>query len=454
MPAMPDREREAQEEVARTDARPTATVLLVAAFLLLLPLVAAVERFAPHPKVWAVHEFRPQWPTAESLGSSYRSGGWRGLNAELRRGIDQANTWFERACSLGRWMRPAAQEFMLDRFHYGNGVVRAGDDDWLFWEKELSALAAPSFLDPDTIARARHQLPETDPATAIVSFGEQLRRRGVALVVVPIPGKSGIETGHLAGAGAARRTPIQNASVPELERRFQQAGLELFDPAALLAERARTLGPQYLKGDSHWRPEAMEAVAAELARRLRDPHDLPPLYRAGPTTSPESRVGGHDLIGLLGFPSRGSGPAYERVEIHQVVLGAGEPLDTEGPEGGVLLLGDSYAEIYSNNFELYGAGAGLPEHLALHLRRPIARLTVDAGGDFNPMEALARKMAGDSHFLDPFKVVVFEFAARELVIGKWHTVALPEAAAATLPEAAAQGVESVASQPASAAKTP
>jgi alginate O-acetyltransferase complex protein AlgJ len=429
MSERPDRELEALEEMARTEVRAPTATLLVALFLAMLPLVAIVERLAPLPRVLGMPVFRAHWPTSGSLANAWAARGWQGANDELRRGIGDADSWFERQSSLGRRLRPPVQSFMMDCLGYGNGLVRIGRDDWLFWEKELSAVAAPPFLAPAAIARA-HDVLETDPATSIADFGAMLRKRGIALVVVPIPGKASIETTRLVGPEAAAATPLQNPSMPELARRLEAAGIELFDPAPLLAKRARERGPQYLRGDSHWRPEAMAAVAQALAAFVRERHTLPPLYRDAITTRSEVRSGNHDLIALLGFSSRGQGKPFESVEIRQVVIADEDRFARNSTAGAILLLGDSYSEIFSKNFESWGAGAGLADHLTLHLRRPVARLTADAGGSYDSRERLATELGKYPDFLDPIRVVIFEFAARELVIGRWREVHLPERAAA------------------------
>ena len=58
---------------------------------------------------------------------------------------------------------------------------------------------------------------------------------------------------------------------PTSSRRATARGVSVFDPTPLL------LGPEaYLATDTHWRPEAMERVAAALARRLEEQGALAP----------------------------------------------------------------------------------------------------------------------------------------------------------------------------------
>ncbi len=87
----------------------------------------------------------------------------------------------------------------------------------------------------------------------------------------------------------------------------------------------------------------------------------------------------------------------------------------------MLVLGDSFSNIYSA--ESFGAGtsAGLVEHLSYILQRPIDRLVQNGDGAF----ATRTLLQEDPSRLAGKRVVVYQFATRELTIGDWRLLPLP-----------------------------
>jgi alginate O-acetyltransferase complex protein AlgJ len=90
----------------------------------------------------------------------------------------------------------------------------------------------------------------------------------------------------------------------------------------------------------------------------------------------------------------------------------------------VLLLGDSFANIYSGEDLDWGQNAGLAEHISLASGRGVDRLVLNAGGASATRAALAR----DSGRLEGKTAVVYEFAARDLSSGDWKIIPLPQTA--------------------------
>jgi alginate O-acetyltransferase complex protein AlgJ len=86
----------------------------------------------------------------------------------------------------------------------------------------------------------------------------------------------------------------------------------------------------------------------------------------------------------------------------------------------VLLLGDSFSNIYSDSTLGWGSGAGLAEQLGFHLQRPVDKLALNAGGALATRQALQRTLATGEDRLVGKKVVIYQFATRELVSGDWR----------------------------------
>jgi hypothetical protein len=87
----------------------------------------------------------------------------------------------------------------------------------------------------------------------------------------------------------------------------------------------------------------------------------------------------------------------------------------------VLVLGDSFARIYSGDDLRWGTSAGLAEQLSYFLQRPVDLVAINAGGASTSRQALARS----PERLKGVKTVVYEFAMRELSSGDWRVIPLP-----------------------------
>jgi alginate O-acetyltransferase complex protein AlgJ len=98
------------------------------------------------------------------------------------------------------------------------------------------------------------------------------------------------------------------------------------------------------------------------------------------------------------------------------------------PSADVLLLGDSFTNIYSLEAMRWGAGAGLAEQLSLALGRPIDRIAQNDAGAYATRQTLAQEMARGDDRLAGKRLVIWEFAARELAVGDWKMIALSDAA--------------------------
>jgi alginate O-acetyltransferase complex protein AlgJ len=91
----------------------------------------------------------------------------------------------------------------------------------------------------------------------------------------------------------------------------------------------------------------------------------------------------------------------------------------------VLVLGDSFANIYSLPSMGWGESAGLVEQLSYALQRPIDRIVQNDQGAHATRAMLAREMTGGVDRLAAKRVVIWQFAARELAAGDWRLIALP-----------------------------
>ncbi len=332
---------------------------------------------------------------------------------------------FERALehesALGHVLRPPAQWILSSWLGAGNERVYIGRDGWLFYRPDLDYLTGPAFLDADVLRRRVaassewSTLPQPDPRPAILRFQRQLAAQGISLIVIPTPGKAAIHPDKLASAYIHVREPLHNPSYGALVEELARAGVLVFDAATVLSE-ARQSGPQYLVTDTHWRPEAMELVAERLAAFVNDRVTLPvvpsPIYR----TQDHEIVNAGDTLLMLDLPDGQRRYPPERAWIRRVLAPDGAPWRPDRAAD-VLVLGDSFSNIYSLGSMNWGDSAGLVEQLSYALRRPIDRIVQNDDAAFATRAMLARdgpvRLAGK-------RVVIWQFAERELAFGDWR----------------------------------
>jgi hypothetical protein len=75
----------------------------------------------------------------------------------------------------------------------------------------------------------------------------------------------------------------------------------------------------------------------------------------------------------------------------------------------------------------WGESAGLAPQLALALGRPIDVIAQNDAGAFATRQLLARELAAGEDRLAGKRVVIWQFAVRELGVGDWKPVSWPAA---------------------------
>ncbi len=146
-------------------------------------------------------------------------------------------------------------------------VLGAGEGRWLFYRQDVEFLVQPSPLD---VRSAKLD----NPVQAILRFRDQLKAKGVELLVVITPGKPSVYPERLTGAadaGASLGTTAAGHGKAILDSltRLGLNTVDLYTP--LLAAKAddAKLGPLYLDDDTHWTPRGAELAAGEIAAAVK-----------------------------------------------------------------------------------------------------------------------------------------------------------------------------------------
>jgi hypothetical protein len=434
-PARPTREEQAMREIGVTDISPRLAMVMTLAFCGLIAAVPLWEEFAPRrsgatPRHWSVAGLVPTWNEVKGIASS--SSPWQAtlaVNARILREIKAYEDGLKENSALVQALVPLMQVPITGWLKGGNEDAYVGRDGWLFYRKDIDSLTSRGFLEPDILARRAaggSELvapPQPDPIKAIVDFRDQLAGRGIALVVVPVPVKPSVYPERFSARYEGRTSVVQNPSFAAFLARLEQERVNCLDLAPLLAEAKAAAAdrPLYLATDTHWTPAGMELAAAALARLARATVPLPPAtdrFRA--VTTEVTALG--DVAGMLKLPPEPRIFAAETVTLRQVQDGAA----VIRPDGKaeVLFLGDSFANIYSLGPMGWGDGAGLVEHLALALGLPLDAITRNDAGSFATRKMLAEELERGSDRLAGKKLVIWEFAARELAWGDWKILPL------------------------------
>jgi alginate O-acetyltransferase complex protein AlgJ len=172
----------------------------------------------------------------------------------------------------------------------------------------------------------------------------------------------------------------------------------------------------------------MEEVAGALARLVRQTVDLPapatpPAWKSVPL--PVSRVG--DVVDMLKLPEEQKLFVPQAVTAHQVRDDKDAPWQPS-EKGDVLLLGDSFTNVFSQEPMGWGEAAGLAPHLAKALGRELDVIARNDAGSYATRKLLSEALGAGEDRLAGKRVVIWEFASRELTAGDWRPVEWPAGA--------------------------
>ena len=303
-----------------------------------------------------------------------------------------------------------------------------------------------------------------DVIDAIVRYRDQLRRRGIELLVAPVPGKASVYPDKLTQR-AEGKEPSFRSPTEDLLEGLGQRGVQTVDLFALFREaRSSRSDTCYLATDTHWTPSGAKLAAEAVARKLGELRWAPAARREYRTQRVAVRRWG-DIPEMTQIPGIRERFAPEAVECEQVLDGLVGPM-IAGPggrdgtyanthlidtalESAVLVLGDSFSRIYqlpeprSLGEVLGGAAeskqprgrqpvgtkrplpgsAGFPSLLARALKAPVDYIASDGGAATD----VRQRLSVNAEILRNKRVVVWEFAERDVALGAagWEDVPLP-----------------------------
>jgi hypothetical protein len=356
-------------------------------------------------------------PTAENL-------------RQLEKGIEDAS--YAKA-----WVQPRVQQLLTRLGRVGNKLAVVGHYGWLYYTPGVLHVGGPGFLEPSVVrGREKEALDggqeaiHADPRPAIFAFQRSLAERGIRLVLLPMPDKAALEPGPL-HARHSGSVPAQNVDYERFLHELTAAGVAVLDARRSVPQDHAK--PLFLVQDTHYGPDFMERIATDLGQLVTNLGVLPPLADKPAlhvVEQPASRVG--DLVDMLKLPDDQQVFQAQTVRVHQVQDGSGTPWEPDAAAD-VLLLGDSFTNIFTLEGMGWGNAAGLAPHLALALGRPLDVIAQNDSGAFATRQALSRELEAGQDRLAGKRVVIWEFAARELSVGDWKPLSFPRPKPAETP---------------------
>jgi hypothetical protein len=338
----------------------------------------------------ALEMCRGRWPQAIDFFTTIpTTGNLRAFEKEM-----------ERSSVYSQQVRPWMQYFIYLVLRNPGEKAILGRDGWLFYKPDVQYLVEQSPKGSE------------DPVPAILAFREELARRGIRLMVIPMPGKPSVYPEKL-----TRRTGFRSPT-RDLIVRLREAGVETPD----LFEIFETKPPgasYYLSRDTHWSGDAARIAAEAVARRIRNLGWVDPgstEYDAKPVWV--KRRG--DIMRMMQAPQLEQRFPPERVRCEQVIRRETGEFYQDDPHSQVLVLGDSFLRIYEKDEP---GAAGFIAHLARELRCPLTTIVNDGGASTLVRQELSRRPG----LLTGKKLVIWEFVERDIRFGMegWKYVPLP-----------------------------
>ena len=315
---------------------------------------------------------------------------------------------------LTNWLLPGIQTILTRVFRTGNEQAYLGRGGWLFYRADIDALI-----------RAGTERTTNAARVAILDFNRQLAARDITLIVVPTPVKPTIHPEKFSSRYQKANAPVHNPNYTAFIEALASEGVPVYDPSPSLFAAARQEA-QYLKTDTHWKPEAMERVAKRLAAFIAEQVELSADQPFISPKIPKDTANIGDIAKMLKLSDGQKLFPQERV-IRGVVQNAIGRQSERKSE--ILFLGDSFSNIYSLAGMGWGDSAGFVEHLSAELARPIDKIVINAGGADATRQALVRELNRGPDRLAGKRVLVYQFTTRELSSGDWKLLSLPQISA-------------------------
>jgi hypothetical protein len=286
-------------------------------------------------------------------------------------------------------------------------AVIPGTDGWFFLSSDIRFLSVGQFWGADAAKVSRAHKPESaDPIPAIVDFHEQLKKRGIDLLLMPVPPKAAIYPEKilpdvdLHGETAA---PYLARFYDELRKRE----IDVVDLSPVfLQNRASEHGPVFCKTDTHWSGFGCVLAAQTIKDKIHEKLAGQPRKDYAAEWKDITIKG--DLGDLVGPNTKKLEP--EKIAVRTISdkgTGAAINPDLNSP---LLIIGDSHTLVFH---DFLAEKSGLLDQLAYETGVAPDLIGTRGSGATSVRISLYRRARKDPGYLAKKKMIVWCFAARE-----------------------------------------
>lgn len=289
----------------------------------------------------------------------------------------------------------------------GGAAVIAGADGWFFLSSDIRFLSVGQFWGTDAAKVSRAHKPESaDPIPAIVDFHDQLKRRGIDLLVLPVPPKATIYPEPILPAIDLHGEP----AAPVLARFYDELrkrGIDVLDLwAVFLQNRASERGRVFCKTDSHWSGFGCVLAAETIRDKIHEKLAGQPRKNSLAEWKDATIKG--DLGDLAG-PNTAK-PEPEKVAIRTISDKETGAATTPDPNSPLLIIGDSHTLVFH---DFLAEKSGLLDQVAYEIGFAPDLIGTRGSGATSVRVSLYRRARKDPDYLAKKKMIVWCFAARE-----------------------------------------
>ena len=282
-----------------------------------------------------------------------------------------------------------------------------GGDGWFFLSSDIRFLSVGQFWGADAAKVSRAHKPESaNPIPAIVDFHEQLKQRGIDLLLVPVPPKATIYPEKilpdvdLHGETAA---PFLARFYDELRQRE----IDVVDLAPVFLQNAAgERGPVFCKTDSHWSGFGCVLAAQTIKEKIHEKLAGQPRKNYAAEWK-ETTIKG-DLGDLAGPNTKK--PEPEKIAVRTISDKETGAATNPDPNSPLLIIGDSHTLVFH---DFLGEKSGLLDQLAYEIGFAPDLIGTRGSGATSVRVSLYRRARKDPDYLAKKKVIVWCFAARE-----------------------------------------
>ena len=339
-----------------------------------------------------------------------------------KQALDEFESNMRTSSVLKRCVEPRIQALLSAALGFGNSKVVIGRSGWLFYLPGIEYVMGPPLLDRGALKSRGRKLsesgedsPNPDPRPAILRFHRDCVAAGVQLIVLPIPDKATLQPAQLTArfAAAPSIAVADNPGYDQLLAELRQAGVDIYDarPVGVAAGDER-----FLRQDTHWTPDWMEEVARGVSAHVTQTTSLPALaHPFKPTIEAQQIANTGDIAAMLKLDASQTVCPQQTVTVHRISDAEHGTAWAPETSADIVLLGDSFSNIYSAEAMGWGGAAGLGAQLSRFLERPIDVIARNGSGATVTRQEFA---ARPNPFLGK-RVVIWEFAVRELANQNW-----------------------------------